>query len=72
MILATLLMLAPVAVQGTATQDVQPVRSLPVQVRAVASAEVLRSGQVGGTVGHETLRVTPRTTSDGRVLWEFR
>jgi hypothetical protein len=72
MALAALLLLTPVAVQpGTAPAD-QPMRSQPVQVRAAASAEVLRSGQIGGTLGSETLRPAPRTAPDGRVLWEFR
>jgi hypothetical protein len=72
MALAALLLLAPMAVQPGAVPADQPVRSQSVQVRAVASAEVLRSGQIGGTAGSETLRPAPRTAPDGRVLWEFR
>lgn len=72
MALAALLLLAPVAVQAAGIPDAQPVRSQPVQVRAAASAEVLRSGQIGGTPDRESVRVKPRTTPDGRVLWEFR
>lgn len=70
MVLAMLYLLAaaPLDGQGAAPAPV----TVGVQVRAVASAEVIRVGRVGGPAGQEEVVAPLREEAAGRLIAEFR